>query len=92
MAVGVAFTQTQPNGVVTNFVTILSVYWQPQQFANIQLGYYVSEANFLAGLQPVTTSYFQLNIAAIDPTQAMPPQIIAQCIAQSGPCPGGTVV
>jgi hypothetical protein len=88
---GVAYTSVQPNGITTNWVTILSVYWQPQQSANIQLGFYTAESDYQSGYAPVYTLYFPLNISVIDPTQALPPQIIAQCIASNGPCPGGTL-
>lgn len=90
--VGLSYTSTQPNGVITTFVTILDIRWQPSKSADIQLGFFLTEAAFLSGVQPVYTQYVALDITQIDPTQAIPPQIVAQVTAENGPCPGGTVV
>lgn len=90
--VGVNFTSTQASGVVTTFVTILDIRWQPAKSGNVMLGYYLNEAAFLAGEQPAFCLYFELNISVVDMTQALPPQILAQVIASGGPCPGGTAV
>ena len=89
---GVLYTAIQPNGVTTTFATILDIRWQPGLAANVQVGFFVNEASFTTGYQPVYTQYFPLNISLIDPTQAIPPQLIAQLTAQSGPVPGGTPV
>lgn len=88
---GIAVTLTQPNGIVTNWATVLSIYWQPGLSANIQIGFYVSESSYTSGLPPVSTEYFSLNISLIDPTQAIPPQLFAQLTAPGAPCAGGTL-
>ena len=90
MAIGVSYTSVQPNGVTTTWVTILSIFFQPGLYANVQLGYFMNQSDYLAGKPPINTDYFVLNIGAIDVTQAMPAQIYGQIMASNGPCPGGT--
>lgn len=88
---GIAITITQPIGIVTNWATVMSIYWQPGLSANVQIGYFVSEANYTSGLPPVNTVYFALDVTQIDPTQALPPQIFAQLIASGALLEGGTL-
>lgn len=88
---GVYITLTQPNGVTTNWATITSIYWQPGIFANVQIGYFVSEANYLNGLMPVGISGFTLNISQIDPSQSLLTQAFSQLLASGSPLAGGTL-
>lgn len=90
--VGVSFTSTQSNGVTTTFVTVIDIRWQPHVSADIQIGYFISEAGFLAGDTPVFTQYVSLNINLIDPTLAIPPQIFSQLTASGAVLDGGTAV
>lgn len=90
--IGVAFTSLQASGVTTTFVTVLDIRWQPAKSADIELGFFIDQATFLAGHLPVFCQYFALDISLIDPTAAIPPQIFAQVVAGGGPCPGGTSV
>lgn len=89
---GVAFTTTQASGVVTTFVTILDVRWQPGLSVDIRLGYFIDEPAFLAGAAPVCTTYVPLDITRIVTTGNIPAQIISQLTAAGAICDGGTPV
>jgi hypothetical protein len=89
---GLAFTSVQPNGVTTNFATILSLSWQPNVSANVQIGFFVDEAAFNSGMAPVYIQYVPLDITQIVTTGNMPAQIIAQLTAAGAICAGGTPV
>lgn len=87
---GVSISIVQPNGVTTIWATILNVYWQIGLAANVQIGYYLTETGYVPGAIPVYTQYWPINIALIDPTQAIPPQLAAQLLAPGAPLYGGT--
>lgn len=89
---GINVTKAQANGVTTTFATVLDIRWQPSKSADIQIGYFVSEAAFVAGESAVVCEYFPLNISLIDPTLAIPPQLFSQLTASGNPLEGGTLV
>lgn len=90
--IGINLSILQANGVTTNFATITDIRWKPMKSADIQIGFFVDSTTFLAGATPVCTQYFALNIQLIDPTLAIPPQLIAQLTAPGAPLYGGTPV
>lgn len=90
--VGVSISIEQESGVTTTFATIIDIRWQPMKAANIQIGYFVDEANFLAGSTPVHCEYFALDITQIVPTGNIPAQITTQLLAVGAPLYGGTPV
>lgn len=87
---GISITILQKNGVSTTFATIVDIRWQPTRSADVQIGYFLDQATYLAGGTPVTKEYFALDISLIDPAQAIPPQLIAQLTAVDAPLHGGT--
>jgi hypothetical protein len=89
---GIAFTLTQSNGVVTTFVTILDLRWQPNLSADVLIGYFINENAFTTGLMPVHTAYVPLDITQIVTTGNIPAQVVSQLTAAGGICPGGTPV
>lgn len=89
---GVSLSITQLNGVTTTWATFINISWQPMLAANVTIGYYLNEASFQAGNQPVLVSYYALNIGAITPTGNIPVQILTQLINNSdSPLLGGTI-
>lgn len=89
--IGVSLLVTQPNGITTQWATLLTIFWQPGLSANVQIGYYVTESDYVAGRIPIFCQYWPINISLIDPTQAIPGQLITQLLASGAPLYGGTV-
>jgi len=90
--IGISISITHPNGVTTQFSTVTQISWQPQLSANVQIGHYLNTDGWSAGNIPVCSDYFQLDISKIDPTLAIPPQIIAQLLAPGAPLYGGAPI
>lgn len=89
---GVAFTSTQASGVVTTFVTILDIRWQPRLSADIKIGHFIDQDAYNNGFTPVCSLYVSLDIAQIVPTGNIPAQIINQLISAGGVLAGGTPI
>jgi len=88
---GVSLSITQPNGVTTTWATVLDIRWQPGKSADVQVGFFLDESDYMSGLQPVCTQYVQLDITQITPTGNIPQQIFNQLTASGAILSGGTM-
>lgn len=90
--IGVTITNVQANGVTTTFATIIDIRWKPGVSADIQVGYFLDSASYVAKLCPVHTEYAAIDIAAIVPIGNIPAQLLSQLIADGGLLAGGTPI
>ena len=89
---GVSLSTLQASGVTTTFASITDIRWQPHLYADVQVGFFLDEATFLAGGAPVHRQYVALDITLIDPTGNIPLQIFTQLTAPGALLDGGTLV
>lgn len=89
---GIAITSTQANGVTTTFATVMDYRCQPYESLDVQVGYFIDEATFLAGGRPVHTQYVSLDVTQLVADGNIPLQIFTQLMASGAPLNGGTLV